>query len=189
MSQPTVGLQRGFRSTWRPGRQHLFAGAQRSIRNAFPTRAVRPAWRDSIWDRIVASEVDAGAPLQRLGYYAITASSKGLPARSGRTTSNFTPRPGQSGFNPRKPPLLRLPQRWTPYFAGVLGDVYDPGAAMLGGVCGHAGLFGNAYDVARLMYMLRMGGTWRRGFLSTGNHSSVDPTRGSRPGSPKGLWF
>lgn len=29
---------------------------------------------------------------------------------------------------------------------------------MLGGVCGHAGLFGNAYDVARLMYMLRMGG-------------------------------
>ena len=42
----------------------------------------------------------------------------------------------------------------------VQGDVHDPGAAMLGGVCGHAGLFGNAYDVARLMYMLRMGGTY-----------------------------
>ena len=40
------------------------------------------------------------------------------------------------------------------------GDVHDPGAAMLGGVCGHAGLFGNAYDVTRLMYMLRMGGTY-----------------------------
>jgi CubicO group peptidase (beta-lactamase class C family) len=29
---------------------------------------------------------------------------------------------------------------------------------MMEGVCGHAGLFGNAYDLARLMYMLRLGG-------------------------------
>ena len=31
---------------------------------------------------------------------------------------------------------------------------------MLGGVCGHAGLFANAYDLARLMHMLRMGGSY-----------------------------
>jgi CubicO group peptidase (beta-lactamase class C family) len=35
----------------------------------------------------------------------------------------------------------------------VQGYVHDPGAAMLGGVCGHAGLFGNATDLASLMQM------------------------------------
>jgi CubicO group peptidase (beta-lactamase class C family) len=35
----------------------------------------------------------------------------------------------------------------------VQGYVHDPGAAMLGGVCGHAGLFGNATDLASLMQL------------------------------------
>lgn len=35
----------------------------------------------------------------------------------------------------------------------VQGDVHDPGAAMLGGVGGHAGLFSNAIDLAKLMQM------------------------------------
>lgn len=34
------------------------------------------------------------------------------------------------------------------------GDVHDPGAAMLGGVGGHAGLFSNASDMAVVMQML-----------------------------------
>lgn len=33
----------------------------------------------------------------------------------------------------------------------VRGYVHDPGAALLGGVAGHAGLFGNALDLAKLM--------------------------------------
>jgi beta-glucosidase-like glycosyl hydrolase/CubicO group peptidase (beta-lactamase class C family) len=33
------------------------------------------------------------------------------------------------------------------------GYVHDPGAAMLGGVCGHAGLFSTAGDLAKLMQM------------------------------------
>ena len=36
----------------------------------------------------------------------------------------------------------------------IWGDVHDPGAAMQGGVGGHAGLFSNALDLATLMYML-----------------------------------
>ncbi|OIQ30241.1 MAG: hypothetical protein BM555_05485 [Crocinitomix sp. MedPE-SWsnd] len=36
----------------------------------------------------------------------------------------------------------------------VHGDVHDPGAAMQGGVGGHAGLFSNALDLGTLMYML-----------------------------------
>ena len=40
------------------------------------------------------------------------------------------------------------------------GDVHDQGAAMLGGISGHAGLFGNAYDVAVMMEMFLNGGVY-----------------------------
>ncbi len=40
----------------------------------------------------------------------------------------------------------------------IRGDVHDPGAAMFGGVAGHAGLFSNAYDIAVLSQMLLNGG-------------------------------
>ncbi|MGM0646821.1 MAG: glycoside hydrolase family 3 N-terminal domain-containing protein [Bacteroidota bacterium] len=42
----------------------------------------------------------------------------------------------------------------------VHGTVHDQGAAMLGGVSGHAGLFSNAKDVAALMQMLLNEGTY-----------------------------
>ncbi|OYT14724.1 MAG: hypothetical protein B7C24_16845, partial [Bacteroidetes bacterium 4572_77] len=35
----------------------------------------------------------------------------------------------------------------------IRGDVHDPGAAMLGGVCGHAGLFSTAKDLAVIFQM------------------------------------
>lgn len=38
------------------------------------------------------------------------------------------------------------------------GNVHDPGSAMFGGVAGHAGLFSNAYDLAKLYQMLLNGG-------------------------------
>ena len=48
------------------------------------------------------------------------------------------------------------------------GDVHDQGAAMLGGVSGHAGLFANAYDVAVMMQMMLNGGVYGgREFIST----------------------
>jgi beta-N-acetylhexosaminidase len=40
----------------------------------------------------------------------------------------------------------------------IRGDVHDPGSAMFGGVAGHAGLFSDAYDLARLYQMLLNGG-------------------------------
>ena len=99
------------------------------------------------------------------GITPFNASSKGLPAKAliPIRPSNFTPRhTGPASLQARETTAASIaPTEWTPYFAGApQGDVHDPGAAMLGGVCGHAGLFGNAYDVARLMYMLRMGGTY-----------------------------
>ncbi len=40
------------------------------------------------------------------------------------------------------------------------GYVHDPGAAMLGGVCGHAGVFSTANDLAKLMQMYLNGGVY-----------------------------
>jgi CubicO group peptidase (beta-lactamase class C family) len=40
------------------------------------------------------------------------------------------------------------------------GYVHDQGAAIMGGVAGHAGLFADAYDVACMMQMLLNGGEW-----------------------------
>ena len=42
----------------------------------------------------------------------------------------------------------------------LLGYVHDQGAAMLGGVAGHAGLFSNANDLAKLMQMYMQYGTY-----------------------------
>lgn len=42
----------------------------------------------------------------------------------------------------------------------INGDVHDPGSAMLGGVGGHAGVFSNANDLAKLMQMYVNGGSY-----------------------------
>ena len=47
----------------------------------------------------------------------------------------------------------------------VHGDVHDPGAAMLGGVGGHAGLFSNANDLGILMQMYLNGGNYGGDFF------------------------
>jgi beta-N-acetylhexosaminidase len=68
-----------------------------------------------------------------------------------------------AGFRPRERfPLGRIaPTAQEPIFRRQLirGDVHDPGAAMFGGVAGHAGLFSDAYDLAILEQMLLEGGT------------------------------
>lgn len=68
------------------------------------------------------------------------------------------------GFRPRDHfPLTRIvPTEEDTFFRKQLihGDVHDPGAAMLGGVCGHAGLFSNANDLAVIMQMLLQKGMY-----------------------------
>lgn len=43
----------------------------------------------------------------------------------------------------------------------IRGDVHDPGAAMLGGVCGHAGLFSTAEDLCTIFQMYLQKGNYR----------------------------
>ena len=62
------------------------------------------------------------------------------------------------GFKPREFASLDkiVPTEQEKIFRRQLihGDVHDPGAALMGGVAGHAGLFSAAYDIAAVMQML-----------------------------------
>ena len=69
-------------------------------------------------------------------------------------------------------PLSRIvPTEKDDYFRHQLihGYVHDPAAAMLGGVAGHAGLFSNVNDMAKMMQMFLNDGTYggKRYFDST----------------------
>ena len=67
-------------------------------------------------------------------------------------------------FNPgARYPLSRIvPTEYDSLYRKQLlhGFVHDEGASMLGGVSGHAGLFGNANDLAKLMQMYLQKGTF-----------------------------
>jgi CubicO group peptidase (beta-lactamase class C family) len=69
-----------------------------------------------------------------------------------------------TGFNPRYRFLKSeiVPTEQDTYFRHTLlqGYVHDQGAAMVGGVSGHAGLFSNASDLAILYQMLLNKGTY-----------------------------
>lgn len=70
----------------------------------------------------------------------------------------------------------------------VHGYVHDPGAAMLGGVGGHAGLFSNATDLASLMQVLLNKGSY--GNVSYIDESIVDEfTKAQFPGNRRGAGF
>ncbi|RFM26733.1 glycoside hydrolase family 3 N-terminal domain-containing protein [Deminuibacter soli] len=68
-----------------------------------------------------------------------------------------------TGFHPRDRIALNViaPTEKEKFFRRqqLRGDVHDPGAAMFGGVAGHAGLFSNAEDLAKLYQLLLNGGT------------------------------
>ncbi len=65
-------------------------------------------------------------------------------------------------FNPlnKIPKEAIIPSEKDDYFRNqtLQGEVHDMGAAMMGGVSGHAGLFSNAYEVSILAQMLLNGG-------------------------------
>jgi beta-glucosidase-like glycosyl hydrolase/CubicO group peptidase (beta-lactamase class C family) len=70
----------------------------------------------------------------------------------------------------------------------IHGYVHDPGAAMLGGVGGHAGLFSNATDLASLMQMILNKGTY--GSVSYLNSEVVEEySKAQFPGNRRGAGF
>ncbi len=130
---------------------------------------MRSDWRDTLYKRILQS------PLAHANKYIYSDNDfiflgKIVEAISGMPLNDFAKekfyRPmglTTAGFKPTEQYAVTriVPTEQEKQFRQQLlrGDVHDPGAAMFGGVAGHAGLFSNAYDLAVIMQMLLNGGT------------------------------
>ncbi len=125
---------------------------------------LKSSYQDTIWKRIYESDLRStrGYRYSDLGFYLL---SKLIENVSGKTLDQYCEenfyRPmnlSRIRFNPYKTyPLAEIvPTENDTYFRRqkIQGYVHDMGAAMLGGISGHAGLFSNAHDLAVLMQML-----------------------------------
>jgi CubicO group peptidase (beta-lactamase class C family) len=131
-------------------------------------------WSDTVWQQVLKSPLrnDKQYKYSDLGLYL---GARAVLNLSGKPLDEFVNQNFYSplglattGFNPWKKGLtLRCaPTEEDTYFRHrkLQGYVHDMGAAMLGGVSGHAGLFSNANDLAKIFQMLLNGGSygWRR---------------------------
>jgi beta-glucosidase-like glycosyl hydrolase/CubicO group peptidase (beta-lactamase class C family) len=127
-------------------------------------------WLDTMYKRILQS------PLGVAGKYVYSDNDfiflgKIVEALSGTTLDDYVKKNfyapldmRSTGFNPhaRFSPLQLVPTEAEKMFRRQLlrGFVHDPGAAMFGGVAGHAGLFSTADDLAVLYQTLLNGGSF-----------------------------
>jgi len=129
---------------------------------------VRNDWQDTLYKRILQSKLTA------TGKYVYSDNDfiflgKIVEAVSGKPLNEYAREtiyePLQmttTMYRPRESmPINQIvPTEEEKHFRQQLirGDVHDEGAAMFGGVAGHAGLFSNAYDLAKLYQLLLNGG-------------------------------
>lgn len=134
------------------------------------TMYMRTSWEDTIYSRILESPV---GPKNKYIYSdndfiflgELVKAISGMPLNEyvynefyrklGLTTTGFLPLqrfPGQKIVPTENEKIFRRQL--------LQGTVHDPGAAMFGGVAGHAGLFSDAYDLAVMMQMLLEGGKY-----------------------------
>ncbi|HEX8677783.1 MAG TPA: serine hydrolase, partial [Segetibacter sp.] len=129
---------------------------------------LRNDWQDTMYDKILLSKL--GEPLKYvysdndfifLGKVVEAITGKKLDdyvketfySPLSMTTTTFKPR-DHFPINTIAP--TENDTAWRQQL--LRGDVHDPGAAMFGGVAGHAGLFSNAYDLVQLYQMILNGG-------------------------------
>ncbi|MCK4881138.1 MAG: serine hydrolase, partial [Bacteroidales bacterium] len=130
---------------------------------------MRADWKDTIYKRIYDSElISREYCYSGLGFYMFQQIIETA------TDTMLYPYVWHNFYNPMGAhslgykPLSRFPrERIVPteddmfYRRRLLqGDVHDMGAAMLGGISGNAGLFGNANDLAKMMQMFLNGGAY-----------------------------
>lgn len=146
--------------------------------NEFPVQVaenlfVKREFRDSIFSRIINSKIEnKGKYLYSdLGYYFVQRVVENI------TKTSLDKYVAKTFYNPMGLGLTYLPlnsysvkqiaptENDSKFRKQVIqGYVHDPGAALLGGVAGHAGLFGNAKDLAILMQM----------YLNKGSYAGID---------------
>lgn len=131
---------------------------------------MRKSYVDSIYKAIIESPLlsESGYKYSDMGYYLykkIIENTTGMPLPEFLNTTFYKPLGLETmGFNPldrfdksriiptENDKLFRKQQIW--------GYVHDQGAAMMGGVCGHAGIFSNANDLAIILQMLLNNGVY-----------------------------
>jgi beta-N-acetylhexosaminidase len=140
--------------------QHQYRVAERLF--------VRNDWQDTLYKRIITSKLTAPEKYvysdnDFIFLGKIVEAVSGIPLNEYVTKTFYEPlRMITTTFRPRQliPVNSIVPTEEEKHFRQQLirGDVHDEGAAMFGGVAGHAGLFSNAYDLAQLYQMLLNGG-------------------------------
>jgi len=131
---------------------------------------IRRDYPDSIMQQIIKSPLNKKKEYlySDMGFYLMM---KIVEKITGQTFESFVQQNfyiplgmGYTGFNPRKRFPLKsiVPTEYDSTWRHQLvhGDVNDQGAAMMGGTCGHAGLFSNAYNIATVMQMLLQKGSY-----------------------------
>ena len=131
---------------------------------------MRKDYRDSIYEAIKESELRSrkGYKYSDLPFYILR---KYLEEFYGNPLEDIVQRDiyeplgaNLTGYKPlERFSADRIPPTEDDYYfrmQAVQGFVHDQGAAMLGGVSGHAGLFANSNDVAKIMQMYLWEGTY-----------------------------
>ena len=131
---------------------------------------LKTSWKDTIYKRILMSKTaTAGKYVYSDNDFIFLAkvaeSITGLPLDEYVSETFYNPMKLLSiGYDPIRQNNLKdiAPAEIETNFRMQLlrGYVHDQGAAMMGGVAGHAGLFSNVYDVAAIMQMLMNGGSF-----------------------------
>ena len=127
-------------------------------------------YADSVFQQVVNSKLldEKEYKYSDLGYYLLHPVMENLCGQklNNFTMNNFYKPLGLSkmGFLPKERIEKEqiIPTEFDYYYRSQLlqGDVHDMGAAMFGGVAGHAGLFSNANDLAIFMQMYLQGGEY-----------------------------
>lgn len=125
---------------------------------------LRSDYVDTIWQQIIASDLRKNNRYKYsdLGFYfakRIIEKTTNMPMDAYLKETYYSPLGlRRTGYNPRQfvPLEAIVPTEKDNYFRNQVlrGYVHDMGAAMMGGVSGHAGLFTNSYELAVIMQML-----------------------------------
>ena len=131
---------------------------------------LRSDWRDSIYNIIYSCDLRDKRDYRYsdLGFYLF---HQVIETLSGKTLDEYVENNfynvlnlKKTGYNPTRhlPIECIVPSEKDDYYRECVlhGYVHDMGAAMLGGVAGHAGLFSNSKELAILMQMLLNGGSY-----------------------------
>lgn len=132
---------------------------------------MRHDYRDTVWQMILNSPLENKGRMvySDLDYYFLAAVAEQI---SGKTIDRlvadqfYIPMGLKTiGYNPlqflKKDLIAPTENDLTFRYQLLQGYVHDPGAALFGGVAGHAGVFGTAQDVAAIFQMLLYEGHYR----------------------------